>query len=101
MVLSEQRIRGKNMVYDYMAFPDGTEVVHTQILNAETNPTVEVNFERPTPNGFDSARCELPSYKWIERDGNYSDAEIKGFEEFLRNNAHLIFKFAKKGGICA
>ena len=51
------------MVYDYMTFPDGTEVVHTQILNEDTNPTVEVHFERPTP--------------------------------------HLIFRFAKSGGICA
>ena len=88
------------MVYDYMTFPDGTEVVHTQILNEDTNPTVEVHFERPTPHGFDSARCELPSYRWIEREG-YSDEEISEFLEFLKNNAHLIFRFAKSGGICA
>ena len=88
------------MVYEYMNFPDGTEVVHTQILNEDTNPTVEVNFERPTPHGFDSARCELPSYRWIERNG-YSDEEIAEFLEFLKNNAHLIFRFAKSGGICA
>ena len=88
------------MVYEYMNFPDGTEVVHTQILNEDTNPTVEVNFERPTPHGFDSARCELPSYRWLERDG-YSDEEIAEFLEFLKNNAHLIFRFAKSGGICA
>lgn len=87
------------MVYEYMSFPDGTEVVHTQILNENTNPTVEVNFERPTPHGFDSARCELPSYRWIERTG-YSDEEIAEFLEFLKNNAHLIFRFAKSGGIC-
>ncbi len=88
------------MVYEYMSFPDGTEVVHTQILNEDTNPTVEVNFERPTPHGFDSARCELPSYHWIERTG-YSDEEIAEFLEFLKNNAHLIFRFARTGGICA
>lgn len=89
------------MIFPYMSFPDGTEVVHTHILNENTNPTIEVNFERPTKDGFDSARCELPSYKWIEREGNYSDEEIKEFEIFLHNNAHLIFKFARKGGICA
>ena len=87
------------MVYEYMNFPDGTEVVHTQILNEDTNPTVEVNFERPTLHGFDSARCELPSYHWIERTG-YSDEEIAEFLEFLKNNAHLIFRFARSGGIC-
>jgi len=90
---------GLKMIYPYMNFPDGTEIVHTQILNPETNPTVEVNFERPTEHGFDSARCELPTYRWINKEG-YSDSEIKSFEEFLRNNAHLIFKFAASGGIC-
>ena len=34
-----------------------------------------VNFERPKEDGFDSARCELPDYKWTERQG-YSDEEI-------------------------
>lgn len=87
------------MVYPYMKLPDGTEIVHTQILNQDTTPTVEVNFERPAAHGFDSARCELPSYKWITREG-YSDSEIAEFEEFLRNNAHLIFRFAATGGIC-
>lgn len=65
-----------------------------------TNPTVEVHFERPTPHGFDTARCELPTYRWIETQG-YSDSEIADFLEFLKNNAHLIFRFAKSGGICA
>ncbi len=83
-----------------MKLPDGTEIVHTQVLNADTNPTVQVNFERPTEHGFDSARAELPSYKWLNREG-YSDSEIAEFEEFLRNNAHLLFKFARCGGICA
>ena len=38
----------------------------------------KVNFERPTENGFDSARCELPDYKWTDRHG-YSDEEIAMF----------------------
>ena len=29
-------------------------------------------------SGFDSARCELPDYKWTERSG-YSDEEICGY----------------------
>lgn len=88
------------MVYEYINFPDGTEVVHTQILNEDTNPTVEVHFERPTTHGFDSARCELPSYKWLSNEG-YSEEELSFFNEFLHHNAHLIFRFAKSGGICA
>ena len=48
----------------------------------------KVNFERPTENGFDSARCELPDYKWTDRHG-YSDEEIAMFEELLHSNVHL------------
>lgn len=94
------------MMYSYISF-SGTdkfgdiEVTHSQILTKNNVHTVEVHFERAIETGFDTARCELPSYKWIIRDG-FSDTEIKDFEEFLRNNAHLIFKYASKGGIfCA
>ena len=62
------------------------------------NEEVIVNFERPTENGFDSARCELPDYKWTERMG-YSDEEIEMFEELLHSNAHLLYKYAENGGI--
>ena len=59
---------------------------------------VIVNFERPTEDGFDSARCELPDYKWTERQG-YSDEEIAMFEELLHSNAHLLYRYAENGGI--
>ena len=57
-----------------------------------------MNFERPTDNGFDSARCELPEYKWTEKEG-YSDEEIAFFEKLLHSNAHLLYKYAANGGI--
>jgi hypothetical protein len=51
--------------------------------------------------GFQTARCRLPGYEWLIRDG-YSDAEIETLTEFLKCNAHLFFKFAGRGGIsCA
>lgn len=53
-----------------------------------------VNFERPTENGFDSARCELPDYKWTEREG-YSDEEIAMFDKLLHTNAHLLYRDAE------
>lgn len=86
------------MMYPYMKFEDETEVTFSQIINKDGVDTVEVHFERPTDNGFDSARCELPSYKWIIRE-EYSEGEIKKFTEFLEHNAHLFFKYAKEGGI--
>ncbi len=87
------------MMYPYMELADGTQIVHSHIIEEGGKQKVQVHFERPTDNGFDMARCELPEYKWILREG-YSDDEIRFFEELLRNNAHLIYKYAANGGIC-
>ncbi|MEG0765682.1 MAG: hypothetical protein RR403_06495, partial [Pseudoflavonifractor sp.] len=79
------------MVYPYITLADGTEIVHTDIIEKEDGQHVEVNFERPSDNCFDTARCDLPTYQWIVKTG-YSDDEIKEFEELLRHNAHLIYR---------
>lgn len=89
------------MMYPYMTLIDETEITHSQILEVGGKTVVEVHFERPTDNGFDSARCVLPDYTWKFKDG-YSESELQEFEKFLHYNAHLIFKFAQNGGIsCA
>ena len=59
---------------------------------------VNVNFERPTETGVDTARCELPDYKWTVKEG-YSAEEIELFEKLLQSNAHLLYKYAESGGI--
>ena len=87
-----------NKMYPYMTLADDTEIVHSQIIEKNGKKKVIVNFERPTEDGFDSARCELPEYIWTEKEG-YSDDEITFFEELLRNNAHLLYKYAENGGI--
>ena len=87
------------MIYPYITLADGTEIVHTQVFDEGGQECVEVHFERPSDNGFESARCSLPLYEWILRDG-FTDGEIEAFEEFLKHNAHLIFRFAKSGGVC-
>ena len=74
------------VMYPYMTFEDGTEVVHSDL------------FERPTAEGFDSARCELPSYNWTMWEGHFTDEEKRGFETFLSNNAHLLYRYAANGG---
>ena len=86
------------MMYPYMTLADETEIVHSQIIEIGEQKKVIVNFERPTENGFASARCELPDYKWTERTG-YSDEEIAMFEQLLHCNAHLLYKYAANGGI--
>lgn len=88
------------MIYPYMVLPDGTEIVHTGVIHKEDGDHVEVHFERPTDEGFDTVRCSLPEYNWIKREGHYTDEEVAFFYEVLKHHAHLIFKYAKIGGIC-
>lgn len=86
------------MMYPYMTLSDGTEIVHSQVLHEDGTDKVIVNFERPTDDGFDSARCELPGYRWLSSEG-YSKEDLSFFEELLHSNAHLLFKYAANGGI--
>ena len=86
------------MMYPYMTLADETEIVHSHLKEQDGIKTVEVHFERPKPYGFDSARCRLPFYNWIMRDG-FTDEEILRFESLLQNNAHTIIKYAELGGI--
>ena len=57
-----------------------------------------MHFERPTEQGFDSARCVLPTYQWKFNEG-FAPEEIRFFEEFLSHNAHLLYRYAAQGGI--
>lgn len=87
------------MMYPYLTFGDGTEVVHSQLIDEDGLTKVYVHFERPTEDGFDSARCELPSYTWTSWEGHFSSDERAMFERFLRSNAHLIYRYAGEGGL--
>ena len=71
------------------------------VIEADGNQSVEVHFERPTEAGFDSARCVLPTYQWKFAEG-FSPDELAFFDEFLHNNAHLLYRYAARGGVhCA
>ena len=87
------------MMYPYLTFGDGTEVTHSQLIHDGHIDKVLVHFERPTKDGFDSTRCELPSYTWTDWEGHFSAQEKHEFEEFLRANAHLLYQYAASGGI--
>lgn len=86
------------MMYPYMILFDETEIVHSHLIEEDGLQRVEVHFERPSEKGFDVARCSLPDYKWIKREG-FTDQEINKFEKFLHSNAHLLYKYAATGGI--
>ena len=86
------------MMYPYMTLGDETEIVHSQVIEQDGVEKVYVHFERPTQDGFDAARCELPTYTWVMRDG-FTDDEMELFAELVRSNAHLIYRYARSGGI--
>ena len=86
------------MLYPYVTLGDGTEVLHTGIKEEGGLEKVEVHFERPIEDGFMTARFVLPTYELIVRD-NVSNEELEFLTKLLECNAHLIYKYAKSGGI--
>ena len=86
------------MMYPFMTLEDDSEIVHSHVFDEDGVKKVFVHFERPTEEVYDSARCELPSYKWISREG-FTDEEIGMFEKIVQSNAHLFYEYAELGGI--
>ena len=86
------------MMYPYITLADETLITHSHLIGDGEEKMVEVHFERPSPNCFDTARCRLPFYEWITIDG-FSDDEIAMFEQLLRNGADVFYKYAELGGM--
>lgn len=83
-------------MYPYVTLNDDTEITHSEMLS---DGRVKVYIETPDlKDGFHSAICYLPDYKWEDITG-YSDEEMEYFKQFVRDNAHLIIEFAQEGGI--
>ena len=86
------------MMYPYLTLGDGTEIVHSQLIYKDGTAHVIVHFERPTEDGFDDARCDLPSYTWSDVQG-FTKEEMTLFDEMVHANSHLFYKYAASGGI--
>ena len=84
-------------MYPFSTLADETLITHSHLIDENGLKMVEVHFERPILGGFDMARCSLPSYEWIMRDG-YTDEEIAMFEQMCRSGAHIFYKYAELGG---
>ena len=83
------------MVYTLCKYLDETEVVFSDIRKKDNGEEyIRVSFEKPTEHGFDTVVFELPSYKIIEREGNYSDEEVEEFQQIVERGANLFFKYA-------
>ena len=88
------------MTYEFAKYPDGTLGVFSNIgKNENGEEYVRITFERPTNYGFDTYIIELPSYKVILEDGNYSKEEKETFMKIVKNGSAFFFKYARLGGL--
>lgn len=81
-----------------MTLDDQTEIVHSQVIEEKDQKKIIVNFERPTEDGFDSARCELPDYKWTIITG-YTSEDICFFEQLLHEKSNLMYSLQTNVGV--
>ena len=88
------------MTHEFAKYPDGTMGVFSDIGKRENGEEyICITFERPKDYGFDTFSIELPSYKIVLDDGNYSDEEKKTFLEIVKNGSSFFFKYARLGGM--
>lgn len=83
------------MYYPYCTIMESIEVVHTPLVNGCTT----VHFQKPDPMySYKTLDCVLPEYKVTNVVG-FTDVEVSELVDFCRNNASLLLKYAKEGGI--
>lgn len=83
------------MYYHYCTIMESIEVVHTPLKNGYTT----VHFEKPDKiYGFKTLDCVIPSYR-VNNIVGFSDTEVSELVTFCRNNASLLLKYAREGGI--
>ena len=88
------------MMHEFVTYADGTLVVSSDIRKKESGEEyIIVSFERPMEYGFDTVVFELPSYKIVEREGNFSDDEVALFKTVVERGAGYFFEIARGGEI--
>ena len=84
------------MMYPYITLNNDTEITHSEM---KPDGRVKVYIETPdAEDGFHSAVCWLPDYKWESIEG-YNESEMSYFKQLIQNNAHIIIELSRKGGI--
>lgn len=85
------------MMYPFMTLNDNTEITHSESIQKDGREQVEVRIEKPVFEGFHSASCWLPDYRWENIEG-FSELEINSLQEIIESMAHLIIEFSQEGG---
>lgn len=88
------------MMHTLCKYADETELVISDIITRDNgDEVIRVVFERPTEHGFDTLIFELPSYKIVEKDGQYTEEEIELFKKVVEQGAAHFFEIAREGGL--
>ncbi len=88
------------MTYEFAKYPDGTLGVFSNIGKKDNGEEyITITFERAVNNGFDTYVIELPSYRVVLEDGNYSEEEKETFMKIAKNGSSFFFKYARLGGL--
>ena len=75
------------MMYPFMTLDDGTEIVHSEILE---DGRVKVYIEKPDEmDCFHHATCMLPDYQWEDVFG-FSKQEVERYRDVIESTAQLI-----------
>ena len=82
------------MSYPFLTLSDDTEITHSELL---PDGSVKVFVENPIYCDFHSATCMLPSYEWCDVQG-FTDVELDEYRKMIANSAHLIMRYAERGG---
>lgn len=84
------------MMYPFTTLNDGTEIVHSEILQ---DGQVKVFIEKPDEKDcFHHATCYLPACRWEDVYG-FSDKEMNKYRDVVESSAHLILRFAKEESV--
>jgi len=51
-------------MYPLSVLEDKMQITYSNLKEENGVKIVDVHFERPTEEGFDSIRCRLPTYEW-------------------------------------
>ncbi len=88
------------MMHTLCKYADETELVFSDIIKNENGEeTIRVIFERPKEYGFDTIIFELPSYKILRKEGNFTEKEIEIFKSVVERGAPSFYRWAREGGI--
>lgn len=85
------------MMYPFMTLDDNTEIVHSESMQKDGREQIEVRIEKPVFEGFHSASCWLPDYRWENVEG-FSKLEINSLQEIIESVSHIIIQLSREGG---